>query len=281
MQHRASVVPRPRASWRLATVALCALGAVALLPIVALATPVTTPAPSLPATAANFQVVTLSATATANPGMACTISYRIAAGPWTTYSTLYGNVPVIASYSTHTLSYYATDASCTEAANIGTVTVTDSLAPLTTLCKRQRPTFDKAAAFTLLTSDNTYAYSAGYGVTVVGSGVAGTWYKFDSAPWTSFTPGTDITSTVYGVHTLLFYSTDNVGNKEATETTTFEVKDNTPPTSTSDAVATYAGSATIHLAAADDTGGSGWRTSTTRSTAPTATHGRSTAARSS
>ena len=255
MNETTRTIPRIRLVARIAAV-LCLLGAVALLPVMALALPVTTPTPALPVPAANYQVVTLAATDAANPGMPMTsISYQIDSGAVTAYSTLLGNVPVISSYGVHHLTYFATDASGTESpSNVSTVTITDTLAPLTWVTSTGSwPTFDGSAAFTLTSTDNSFVYTPGYGVTAVGSGVASTWYKLNSGAWTS---GSSVSSSVLGTNTVQFYSIDSQSNKEATESATFWVKDNAAPVSSTDATTTYTGSATIHLSATD-TGGSG------------------------
>jgi hypothetical protein len=235
---------------------LCLLGAVALLPVMAYAAVVTTPNPTLPVTVANDKVVTLSATDSASPGTSTTTFFKIDSGAYSTYAAGNGtvpNVPIFATLGTHTLSYYSVDGNGTEVANTGNVIITDSLPPLTwAVSTGSWPTFDGSASFNLVSTDNFFDYTSGYGITSIGSGVASTFYSLDGGAWTS---GTAISTSVVGTHTVLFYSKDVAGNQESNESATFYVKDNTPPVSSSDATTTYAGSATIHLSATGNTGG--------------------------
>jgi hypothetical protein len=94
---------------------------------------------------------------------------------------------------------------------------------------------------------------------VGGSGVAHTYYILDDGTQTE---GTTVNTSVVGAHTLEFWSVDAATNAETPhQTANFEVTaplpDLTAPITTSDAVATYAYSATIHLSATDNVGGSG------------------------
>ena len=75
MNETTRTIPRIRLVARIAAV-LCLLGAVALLPVMAYAAVVTTPNPTLPATAANDKVVTLSATDSASPGTSTTTFFK-------------------------------------------------------------------------------------------------------------------------------------------------------------------------------------------------------------
>ena len=255
MNETTRTIPRIRLVARIAAV-LCLLGAVALLPVMAYAAVVTTPNPTLPATAANDKVVTLSATDSASPGTSTTTFFKIDAGAYSTYAAGSGtvpNVPIFATLGAHTLSFYSVDGNGTEAVNTGTVTITDSLAPLTwAVSTGSWPNFDGSASFNLASTDNSFDYASGYGVTAIGSGVANTFYSLNGGSWTS---GTAISSSVLGTNTVQFYSVDAAANKEATESATFWVKDNTPPVSSSDALAAYTGSATIHLSATGNAGG--------------------------
>jgi hypothetical protein len=94
-----------------------------------------------------------------------------------------------------------------------------------------------------------------------GSGVAHTYYKLDGGAQTE---AVNVTVTAVGSHTLEFWSVDVALNAETPhKTATFAVTapqppaDTTAPTTTSNAVASYVGTATIHLTATDNTGGSG------------------------
>ncbi len=82
-----------------------------------------------------------------------------------------------------------------------------------------------------------------------------THYVLDSATEAT---GTVVNVVGVGEHTLEFWSVDAANNAEQVHTTiTFTIVDLTPPTTTSDAQATYTGTATIALSAADNPGGSG------------------------
>ena len=252
MNETTRTIPRIRLVARIAAV-LCLLGAVALLPVMAYAAVVTTPNPALPVTSPNYQVVTLAATDAASPGTSTTTFFKIDGGAYSTYSTLVGNVPIFSTLGAHTLSYYSSDGNGVETANVGTVTITDTLAPLTWAASSGSwPIFDGSASFNLVSTDNVFNYTSGYGITSIGSGVANTFYSLNGGSWTS---GTAISSSVLGTNTVQFYSVDAAANKEATESATFWVKDNTPPVSSSDALAAYTGSATIHLSATGNAGG--------------------------
>jgi pimeloyl-ACP methyl ester carboxylesterase len=93
-----------------------------------------------------------------------------------------------------------------------------------------------------------------------GTGVAATYYKIDSG---AQAVGTliSVAAPVSGVatHTISFWSVDSAGNVETAHAATFVVSsyDVTPPTTTSNAVSSYNGTATIALTATDNSGGSG------------------------
>ena len=103
-----------------------------------------------------------------------------------------------------------------------------------------------SATITLTAADNTG-----------GSGVESTRYILDGGTEAT---GTVVTVSTLGSHTLEFWSVDVAGNAETPhQTASFTVtsSDITAPTTTSDAQATYTGSATITLTATDNAGGSG------------------------
>jgi RHS repeat-associated protein len=92
------------------------------------------------------------------------------------------------------------------------------------------------------------------------SGVAATYYRVDGGAQTAGTL-ISVAAPPSGVatHTISYWSVDSAGNVETAHSATFAVTkyDVTPPTTTSNAVASYIGTATISLAAADNSGGSG------------------------
>ncbi len=91
------------------------------------------------------------------------------------------------------------------------------------------------------------------------SGVAHTYCRLDGA---AEVEGAEITVGAAGTRTLEFWSVDAAGNAEAHTTQVFRLGAPTPtdtaaPTTAADAVASYAGTAAIHLSAVDEPGGSG------------------------
>jgi hypothetical protein len=156
----------------------------------------------------------------------------------------------------HTLSFWSVDvAGNVEVATPVTFEITappvpvpDTTAPTTT--SDAKATYVSAATILLTATDN-----AG------GSGVAHTYYVVDGTPQAE---GTTVNASGVGSHTLSFWSVDVAGNTEVATPVTFEitappvpVPDTTAPTTTSDAKATYVGSASIALTAVDNAGGSG------------------------
>ena len=122
-------------------------------------------------------------------------------------------------------------------------TVLDSTPPVTT--SDAVLSYAGSASIHLSATDN-----------VGGSGVAHTYYKLDGGAQAE---GTTIAVSTVGSHTLEFWSVDMAGNTELHHFVSFAVTgfDITPPVTTSDAVADYIDSATLHLSATDNLGGSG------------------------
>jgi hypothetical protein len=132
---------------------------------------------------------------------------------------------------------------CTQCHTVVTPPPADTVAPVTT--SDAKATYTSSAAITLSATDG-------------GSGVAATHYRLDGG---ADTVGTSVSTSIIGSHTLEFWSVDVAGNIEAHKTVTFTVSapapvDEIAPATSSDAVASYTVSATIHLTATD-TGGSG------------------------
>jgi len=91
-----------------------------------------------------------------------------------------------------------------------------------------------------------------------GSGVAHTYYRLDGGAQTE---STIIGVTAAGAHSIQFWSVDWAGNVESFKIANFTVvpTDVTPPVTTTNALASYVGTATVSLTATD-TGGTGIRT---------------------
>jgi RHS repeat-associated protein len=149
----------------------------------------------------------------------------------------------------HTICYWSVDkAGNAETAHFKSFTVTaDKTAPTTT--SDAVSSYNGTATISLTATDN-----------VGGSGVAATYYRVDGGAQLVGTvvavspPASGITS-----HTVSFWSTDNAGNVETAHAVSFTItpRDTTPPTTTSNAIASYNGTATISLTATDNAGGSG------------------------
>ena len=115
----------------------------------------------------------------------------------------------------------------------------------------------------------------------VGSGVEGTRYTVDENAATSYANGFSVASE--GVHTIKYSSVDVSGNREDTRTATIRI-DLTSPVTTSDATATYVGTATVKLTAHDGAlsgvaktewrmdGASSWTSGTVAKTAMAGNH---------
>jgi hypothetical protein len=124
---------------------------------------------------------------------------------------------------------------------------------------------DITAPVTTSDAVTSYAGTATVTFTAVdgagGVGVRGTYYRLDSGP-AQQGAAVQIAPPVSGSaqHTVTFWSVDNVGNTEPEKSVTFAVlpaPDTVAPTTASDAMASYAGTATITLSPTDDLGGSG------------------------
>lgn len=152
-------------------------------------------------------------------------------------------LPVPVTPGTHSIRYYSIDqAGNIEALNVVTFTVLEVVSndpPRTGI--DLKPVYEGPAVFHFYRTDS----------------VAVTYYSVDGAadievPRGSLTP--TVTVTGPGQHDLRFYSVDQEGRVEQVNTLTFRIED-TPPVTSSDAVATYVGTASIHLSAVDDTSG--------------------------
>ena len=109
----------------------------------------------------------------------------------------------------------------------------DNTPPVTT--PTYQPFYPRPATIALTANDG------------IGWGVDKTYYSVDGTAWTT---GNSVPTGGSGEHHLDFYSTDLAGQKESTKTITYNV-DMTAPTTTSDAGATYDGTATITLESTD------------------------------
>ncbi len=189
------------------------------------------------ATYAMSAVISLEATDTGGAGVASTHYSLDGAADET------GTAVSVSESGTHVLEFWSVDAAGNVETPHKTVTfVVDAVAPTTT--SDAAASYDNTATITLSATDNSG-----------GTGVATTFYSLDSAPVTS---GTEVTATTAGVHTLEFWSVDEVGNIETPhKAVTFTVNDTIAPSTVSDAVESYADSATVSFTATDNAGGSG------------------------
>ena len=172
--------------------------------------------------------VTLSATdAGCGPR---TTYYRIGAGAPATYTAPFD----ISAEGTTAVSFYSTDAlGNTEATKSATVKI-DKTRPATT--SNADTAWHQGSFVVSLSPTDTLA------------GVAHTYYRIGAGATTTYTAPFEVTTD--GANTVSFFSTDAAGNTEATKTATVKV-DGTAPATTSDAVASYTTTATIHLTPAD------------------------------
>ncbi len=126
-----------------------------------------------------------------------------------------------------------------------TVTIPDTIAPVTTSDVPALRHYDSSATIQLTATDNV--------------AVAHTYWKLDGSPQSEALP---INTSVPGSHTLEFWSVDAALNVEPTHTVTFTVAvpappaDRAPPATTSSPAGPYTDPATIRLTATD-LGGSG------------------------
>jgi hypothetical protein len=93
-----------------------------------------------------------------------------------------------------------------------------------------------------------------------GSSVAATYYRFDAhgawmfdQPWAIY-PSSYLRAGSDGTHTLDFYSIDNAGNTETVKTSPPFIIDWTPPVTSTDVLASYSGTATVHASTSDGAG---------------------------
>lgn len=164
-----------------------------------------------------------------------------------------GTAPVttvsVSSAGSHKIEYWSTDKANNSETHKFSTFIIDTVAPTTSSDATTTP-YKGNATVRLTATDNTG-----------GSGVKATYYKVDSGVQQTGTTVV-VTAPSFGAavsHTITFWSIDNAGNTENATTATISVKplDDTPPTTTSDATATYAFKSTITLTAKDNTGGSG------------------------
>ena len=194
----------------------------------------TAPVTSDDAPSASKTAVTvhLSATdATPGSGVAGT-QYKLDAGDWTS-----GTEVIVSGDGVHTLAYRSTDvAGNVETAKSRTIAinVVDTIKPVTT---DDAPSGWSKVPVTVHLSASD-----------VGSGVAKTQYKLDSA--TSWATGTQVVVDTTGLHTIAYRSTDFAGNVEAEKTCTVAV-DLAAPVTTDDAAAWSKAQVTVHLIATD------------------------------
>lgn len=158
--------------------------------------------------------VTLSAS-DATSGVAYT-KYKLNEGEWTTYADPF----IVTEDGEHTLYYYSVDiAGNTEETNEVEFKIEhDIIPPVTTHdfdgTSGDNDWFVSNVAVTLTATDNS-------------AGVDYTMYKLDTGDWTSYTEMFVVTGDA--VHTLLYYSVDNVGNEETVNEVELKI-DQTVPT---------------------------------------------------
>jgi len=149
----------------------------------------------------------------ASSGSVSLIATDTGSGVDVTYFTLDGGDLVIgtevlaASEGTHTVQFWSADAARNvEATNTAVFTV-DRAAPITTT--DALASYAGTATITLSATDGAD-----------GSGVSATWFRLDGAQEAA---GSVVTTTTVGEHALEYWSVDNAGNVEQSQTATFSV----------------------------------------------------------
>jgi hypothetical protein len=145
------------------------------------------------------------------------IWYRIDSNVWTKYT---GNFTISTSGS-HTIFYNSTDNLRQSGPTKSHYVFVDNEPPSTAINAGDprygsSPTyFTSETGFNLIATDD------------VGSGVASIWFKIDTRNWILYT--SEFTVSSEGLHTIYYYSIDNLGQEEATRIYEIIV-DDTPPT---------------------------------------------------
>ena len=191
------------------------------------------------------QSFTLTPTDTNGSGVASTAwQLDSTSGPWTTGTFVSIAAPASGTAS-HTVYWYSRDiATNTEGVKsasfrIAAVPVPDTTPPTTTASFNPLPgaAYNSDRAVTLSATDNTG-----------GTGVKATYYRIDSA---AFTSGTSFSVTGDGLHTFSYYSVDNSDNAEAPQVSSQFRIDTAAPVTTSDVASgtTYSRRADLHAGA--------------------------------
>ena len=221
------------------------LGSTTVSPVAVVDPPadVTAPVTTSDAAATYVNVAAINLTATdAGSGVATTY-YRVDGGTETA-----GKAIAVSTLGAHTISFWSVDvAGNIETPKTASFTITaitpptDATAPVTT--SDAKPSYVGTATIALTATD-------------AGSGVASTFYTLDAVTETA---GTTIVVPTVGTHTITFWSVDVAGNVETPKTANFAITpvivvppvDAIAPVTTSDAKASYVGTATIALTATD------------------------------
>lgn len=178
--------------------------------------------------------------------------WRLNGGPWVS-----GTVVEAATAGNHLIEFYSED----RAGNVEqpakraefSLVNPDTIAPLTSAALSPSTTWTNTdVTVTLSASD------------LGGSGLSATYYRIGSGPQQTYSAPFKVSA--LGETVVTYWSADAAGNTEGSKAVTARI-DKTAPTTTSDAKASYTGSAAITLRPAD-TGGSGiadtfWRLGTT------------------
>ena len=232
------VVARVGANWRGPESALTSFTYDLTAPTTTLST-----TPSAPNGAGWFSsnvTVTLTASDTAtspNSGVA-SIRYSLNGGATQTVSASSTSISVTAEQA-NTLTYWAVDNNGnTETTNSAATIKIDKTVPTTTISPASSATWRTTATSVTLTGSDTY------------SGVASTKYRIDGGTLTTYAGAFALTD---GAHTVTYYSTDNAGNVETTNSATIKV-DTVLPTSSASPV-TGTTPRTVTLTGTDATSG--------------------------
>jgi len=202
------------------------------------------------ALASYADTATIRVTATDAGSGVASVSWRVDGGATQTIAGAAATVTVVG-YGAHTLTFWAADtAGSASPAQQAIFSITDSVAPGVSG-----------------TVDASYSDTATISITAIdtpnGSGAHSIEYRFDNSTTVTVAGATaSATTTSYGARTIRYRARDVAGNWSAITTKAFSVTDSIPPTVTTDALGSYADTATIRLTAIDSGSGAAslsWR----------------------
>ena len=194
---------------------------------------------------ADEATITITAFDEANGSGLASISYVLDGEATATVTVGSVEIPVTG-LGNHTLEFWADDNAGNETAHTtDDFEIIDGTAP--TVLDDALASYQDEAVITITAADE-----AG------GSGIRHISYKLDAAAWVNVTDDTaQVTVSTVGDHVLLYTATDNEGNTSAQGRADFEITDDTMPTVSDNALASYNNQAIVTITGTDNVGGSG------------------------